>query len=95
MNDLYSRLSYTFSGFGGFFSGSGILGFFGDFSIYEWGFLIGLIASISLGVMTYQLNRREQMKRTRILERYFSRHPISERDIENIVKVTEKSPKDL
>lgn len=95
MNDWWSRLTYALSGFGGLFSGSGILGFFGDFSVYEWGFLVWLIASVSLGVMTYRLNRREQMKRTRILERYFSRHPISERDIENIVKVTEQSPKDL
>ncbi|MEI9598053.1 potassium channel protein [Moellerella wisconsensis] len=95
MNDWWSRLTYTLSGFGGLFSGSGILGFFGDFSVYEWGFLIGLIASVSLGVMTYRLNRREQMKRTRILERYFSHHSISEHDIENIVKVTEQSPKDL
>ncbi|MTC61011.1 potassium channel protein [Providencia rustigianii] len=95
MSDWYSRLSYTLSGFGSFFSGSGILGFFGDFSLYEWGFLAGLIASISLGVLTYRLNRREQIKRTRILERYFSRHPITERDIQNIVRVTEQSPKDL
>ncbi|MDD9341758.1 MAG: potassium channel protein [Providencia heimbachae] len=95
MSEFYSKLTYALSVISGFFSGSGFLGFFGDFSIYEWGFLAGLMASVSLGILTYRLNKREQMKRTRILERYFDRHPVSEKDVTNIIKASAQSPKDL
>lgn len=95
MGEWYSKLTYTLSAISGFFSGTGILGFLGDFSIYEWGFLAGLIVSISLGVLTYRLNRREQIKRTRILERYFAKHPVTEKDVRNIVKASAQSPKDI
>ncbi|MEX9781108.1 MULTISPECIES: potassium channel protein [Providencia] len=91
MGEWYSKLTYTLSAIGGFFSSSGFLG---DFSVYEWGFLAGLVASISLGVMTYRLNRREQMKRTRILAK-IARYSVNGKDVESIIKASVQSPKDL
>lgn len=63
MDELHSRLTYFFATIGAFFSG---------FSLYEWGFLIGLVFSIALGVLNYLLNRRSQRQRTAIWADYVS-----------------------
>ncbi|MDE9435328.1 hypothetical protein KKI95_05080 [Xenorhabdus bovienii] len=57
--DKYSHATYACASTTAIFSG---------FSLYEWGFLLGAFASISLGILTYRLNRREQVKRTLILK---------------------------
>ncbi|MDE9445193.1 hypothetical protein KKJ04_06140 [Xenorhabdus bovienii] len=57
--DKYSHATYACASITAIFSG---------LSLYEWSFLLGAFASISLGILTYQLNRREQMKRTLILK---------------------------
>ncbi|OTA14887.1 bacteriophage protein [Xenorhabdus vietnamensis] len=57
--DKYSHATYACAGTTAIFSG---------LSLYEWSFLLGAFASISLGILTYLLNRREQMKRTLILK---------------------------
>lgn len=45
-----------------------LLRFFASLSLQDWGFIIGVAFSIILGVLTYRLNKREQMKRTKILQ---------------------------
>ncbi|MEI9534332.1 potassium channel protein [Moellerella wisconsensis] len=86
MDELYSRLTYLFSVAAGTFSG---------LSLYEWGFLSGVIASILLGVLTYRLNKREQMKRTRIFERYFDQRKVTLDEAHQVAKASQASPKDL
>ena len=97
MDELYSKLTYFFSTLSG--SVSGFLLFLGDFSLYDWGFLIGLVVSILLGVLNYRLNRREQVKRTRILARYFDRHQKHDKahddDVKKWLKAAKKNPKDV
>lgn len=61
MDELHSRLTYSFATIGAFFSG---------LSLYEMGFLIGLAVSIALGVLNYLLNRRSQQQRTAIWADY-------------------------
>ncbi|MEM8322155.1 hypothetical protein Q4S25_02595 [Morganella morganii] len=61
MDELHSRLTYSFATIGAFFSG---------LSLYEMGFLIGLTVSIALGVLNYLLNRRSQQQRTAIWADY-------------------------
>jgi len=61
MNELNSKLTYFFAAVGAFFSG---------FTLYEVGFLVGLIASVVLGLLNYLLNRRSQQKRTAIWADY-------------------------
>lgn len=63
MDELHSRLTYFFAMVGAFFSG---------LSLYEMGFLLGLLVSIVLGVMNYLLNRRSQQQRTAIWADYVS-----------------------
>lgn len=93
MDELYSRLTYLFSVAAGTFSGLSL--YLGELSLYEWGFLAGVIASILLGVLTYRLNKREQMKRTRIFELYFDPTKVSVEDARQIAKASQASPKDL
>lgn len=97
MDELYSKLTYFFSTLSG--SVSGFLLYLSDFSLYDWGFLVGLIVSILLGVLNYRLNRREQVKRTRILARYFARHQshgkAAEEDAKKWLKAAKKTPKDV
>ncbi|MBC8946013.1 MULTISPECIES: hypothetical protein [Xenorhabdus] len=57
--DKYSHATYACASTTAIFSG---------LSLYEWSFLLGAFASIALGILTYRLNRREQMKRTLILK---------------------------
>ncbi|MEY0146768.1 potassium channel protein [Providencia rettgeri] len=86
ITQFITQISYWFAGLGLFFSG---------LSLYEWGFLIGVFASVLLGTLTYLLNRREQKRRTRILENYFSNKPVSPEDAEKLIEASIKSPKDL
>lgn len=59
MDDKYSNATY---------GSAGLTAFFASLSLQDWGFIIGVAFSIALGVLTYLLNRREQIKRTRILQ---------------------------
>lgn len=59
MDERYSNASY---------GSAGLAAFFASLSLQDWGFIIGVGFSIALGVLTYRLNRREQMKRTSILQ---------------------------
>jgi hypothetical protein len=81
-DDKYSHASYGVSGLIAFFSG---------LSLYEWGFLIGVFASILLGILTYLLNRREQKKRTQILQYILERHASPE----TLAEIVTRSPKDF
>lgn len=64
MNDSYSNATCWLAGISAFFAG---------LTLQDWGFIIGLPVSIALGVLTYRLNRREQMKRTQILRDILSK----------------------
>ncbi|HBB6037106.1 TPA: hypothetical protein KBZ68_004769 [Escherichia coli] len=59
MDERYSSASY---------GSAGLAAFFASLSLQDWGFIIGVAFSIILGVLTYRLNKREQMKRTKILQ---------------------------
>ena len=60
MDERYSSASY---------GSAGLAAFFASLSLQDWGFIIGVAFSIILGVLTYRLNKREQMKRTKILDK--------------------------
>ena len=59
MDERYSSASY---------GSAGLAAFFASLSLQDWGFIIGVAFSIILGVLTYRLNKREQMERTKILQ---------------------------
>jgi hypothetical protein len=59
MDERYSNATY---------GSAGLAAFFASLSLQDWGFIIGVAFSIILGVLTYRLNKREQMKRTKILQ---------------------------
>ncbi|HAI1701963.1 TPA: hypothetical protein HIY97_004389 [Escherichia coli O25b:H4-ST131] len=59
MDERYSSASY---------GSAGLTAFFASLSLQDLGFIIGVAFSIILGVLTYRLNKREQMKRTKILQ---------------------------
>ena len=59
MDERYSSASY---------GSAGLTAFFASLSLQDWGFIIGVAFSIILGVLTYRLNKREQMQRTKILQ---------------------------
>lgn len=59
MDERYSNATY---------GSAGLVAFFASLSLQDWGFIIGVAFSIILGVLTYRLNKREQMKRTKILQ---------------------------
>ncbi|EAC2054260.1 TPA: hypothetical protein KAD01_004519 [Escherichia coli] len=59
MDERYSSATY---------GSAGLTAFFASLSLQDWGFIIGVAFSIILGVLTYRLNKREQMKRTKILQ---------------------------
>ncbi|EPK6164374.1 HP1 family phage holin [Providencia stuartii] len=50
------------------YGSAGLTAFFASLSLYEWGFIIGMVFSIILGIATFFMNRREQRKRTRLFE---------------------------
>jgi len=64
MDERYSHASY---------GTAGLAAFFASLSLQDWGFIIGVAFSIALGVLTYRLNRREQMRRTKILQDILSK----------------------
>ncbi|OBU12184.1 hypothetical protein AYY18_16805 [Morganella psychrotolerans] len=90
--DLYERVSYWLAGIGFVLSG---------LSLYAWGFLIGVFISSLLGILTYRMNKREQQKRTRLLEmslQHFTDHPADENAknaVATLVRASARSPKDL
>ncbi|EAO8205024.1 hypothetical protein E5A44_25225, partial [Salmonella enterica subsp. enterica serovar Lubbock] len=63
----------------------------------DWGFIIGVAFSIILGVLTYRLNKREQMKRTKILQDILnktdSRNPSATATV--IAELGQKAPKEI
>jgi hypothetical protein len=70
---------------------------FASLSLQDWGFIIGVAFSITLGVLTYRLNKREQMKRTKILQDI-----LNKTDTDNpsatarvIAELGQKAPKEL
>ncbi|KLU14802.1 MULTISPECIES: HP1 family phage holin [Xenorhabdus] len=81
-DDKYSHATYGISG---------LIAFFTGLSLYEWGFLIGVFASILLGTLTYLLNRREQKKRTQILQHILERSASPE----TLSEIISHSPKDV
>lgn len=64
MDERYSNAAY---------GSAGLTAFFASLSLQYWGFVIGVGFSIILGVLTYCLNRREQRKRTQILQDIFDK----------------------
>ncbi|WP_435327431.1 potassium channel protein, partial [Morganella morganii] len=91
-SDIYERVSYWLAGIGFVLSG---------LSLYAWGFLIGVFISSLLGILTYRMNKREQQKRTRLLEmslQHLINHPADERAKEAVAALagaSARSPKDL
>ncbi|HAE76499.1 TPA: hypothetical protein ON750_000179 [Morganella morganii] len=89
---MYERVSYWLAGIGFVLSG---------LSLYAWGFLIGVFISSLLGILTYRMNKREQQKRTRLLEmslQHLINHPADERAKEVVAALagaSARSPKDL
>ncbi|WP_435327394.1 potassium channel protein, partial [Morganella morganii] len=91
-SDIYERVSYWLAGIGFVLSG---------LSLYAWGFLIGVFISSLLGILTYRMNKREQQKRTRLLEmslQHLINHPADENAKEVVATLagaSARSPKDL
>ncbi|ENS5446318.1 hypothetical protein F9879_16950 [Morganella morganii] len=89
---MYERVSYWLAGIGFVLSG---------LSLYAWGFLIGVFISSLLGILTYRMNKREQQKRTRLLEmslQHLINHPADENAKEVVATLagaSARSPKDL
>ncbi|EBR0130131.1 hypothetical protein B5724_05355 [Morganella morganii] len=89
---MYERVSYWLAGIGFVLSG---------LSLYAWGFLIGVFISSLLGILTYRMNKREQQKRTRLLEmslQHLINHPADEsakEAVATLVRASSRSPKDL
>ncbi|HCR3556839.1 TPA: hypothetical protein ON737_002911 [Morganella morganii] len=89
---MYERVSYWLAGIGFVLSG---------LSLYAWGFLIGVFISSLLGILTYRMNKREQQKRTRLLEmslQHLINHPADESAKEVVATLagaSARSPKDL
>lgn len=79
------------------YGSAGLLAFFASLSLQEWGFLIGVAFSILLGVLTYRLNRREQMKRTQILQDIFDKtnpdNPSATAQV--VAELSRKAPREI
>lgn len=88
MDERYSHASY---------GTAGLAAFFASLSLQDWGFIIGVAFSIALGVLTYRLNRREQMKRTKILQDILSKtdsaNPSATAKV--IAELGQKAPKEI
>lgn len=88
MDERYSNASY---------GSAGLAAFFASLSLQDWGFIIGVAFSIILGVLTYRLNKREQMKRTKILQDILnktdSRNPSATATV--IAELGQKAPKEI
>ncbi len=86
--DKYSNATY---------GSAGLTAFFASLSLYEWGFLIGMVFSIILGLATFFMNWREQRKRTRLFEE-FVRHVDPQNPtkmLKNLTELMVKVPKDI
>lgn len=78
------------------YGSAGLTAFFASLSLFEWGFIIGMGFSMVLGVLTYLLNRREQVKRTRMLQSIIDRTaPDKHSDVQVIGDLLTKAPKDI
>ena len=88
MDERYSNASY---------GSAGLVAFFASLSLQDWGFIIGVAFSISLGVLTYRLNKREQMKRTKILQDILNKtntaNPSATAQV--IAELGQKAPKEI
>lgn len=88
MDERYSHGSYA---------SAGLAAFFASLSLQDWGFIIGVAFSIILGVLTYRLNRQEQMKRTKILQDILSKtdpsNPSATAAV--IAELGQKAPKEI
>lgn len=79
------------------YGSAGLTAFFAGLSLYEWGFLIGVVFSILLGFFTLFINWREQRKRTRLFEEL-----VKKTDPQNpsatakkVAEIMMKAPKDI
>ncbi|MGK0705144.1 hypothetical protein ACSFCW_16930 [Yokenella regensburgei] len=88
MDERYSNASY---------GSAGLVAFFASLSLQDWGFIIGVAFSISLGVLTYRLNKREQMKRTKILQDILNKTNTSNPSAtaQVIAELGQKAPKEI
>ncbi|NIG77865.1 hypothetical protein F3J34_30330 [Klebsiella sp. Ap-873] len=88
MDERYSNATY---------GSAGLAAFFASLSLQDWGFIIGVAFSITLGVLTYRLNKREQMKRTKILQDLADKaqtgHPSATAQM--IAEIGQKAPKEI
>ncbi len=88
MDERYSNATY---------GSAGLAAFFASLSLQDWGFIIGVAFSIILGVLTYRLNRREQMKRTKILQDILDKtepgNPSATARV--IAQIEQKAPKEI
>lgn len=81
-----TQSSYWFAGLGLFFSG---------LSLYEWAALIGVIASILLGIANFAVATHYKAKQTRLMEKYLSYSDKSDEAASKVISVSTKFPKDL
>ena len=88
MDERYSNAAY---------GSAGLAAFFASMSLQDWGFVIGVAFSIALGVLTYRLNRREQMKRTSILQDILNKTDTSNPSAtaQVIADLGQKAPKEI
>ncbi|MFZ4835780.1 hypothetical protein [Rouxiella sp. Mn2063] len=88
MDEKYSNAAY---------GSAGLAAFFASMSLQDWGFVVGVAFSIALGVLTYRLNRREQMKRTSILkdilDKTDTRNPSATAQV--VAELGQKAPKEI
>lgn len=88
MDERYSNATY---------GSAGLAAFFASLSLQDWGFIIGVVFSIILGVLTYRLNKREQMKRTKILQDILTKtqgeNPSATAQV--VVELGRKAPKEI
>ncbi|WP_241173027.1 phage holin family protein [Serratia marcescens] len=88
MDERYSNATY---------GSAGLAAFFASLSLQDWGFIIGVAFSIVLGVFTYRLNKREQMKRTKILQDILTKTDASNPSATArvIADLSQKAPKEI
>lgn len=88
MDERYSNATY---------GSAGLAAFFASLSLQDWGFIVGVVFSITLGVLTYRLNKREQMKRTKILQDILTKtqweNPSATAQV--VVELGRKAPKEI
>jgi len=88
MDERYSHASY---------GTAGLAAFFASLSLQDWGFIIGVAFRIALGDLPYRLNRREQMKRTKILQDILNKtdsdNPSATAKV--IAELGQKAPKEI